>query len=549
MGVIDSPMAFIHQRTYSLVLLTLVLLYAGATVFAQECDEALASALNVAFISVLVSGGCDLRFGFDVTCPSTCKEAILSTGQLGGQCLAVPAFGDDVIFSGLRDLAASIGLGGALPSSQRMNMTGLNEWTSNYCGASIFTGEEVDPVCAEPLILTEASGTIPGYGTIPGTEGEKGYTGALRCIAQVSLPEGAVGSNERIKVVVDSVDLDFGEVVVIQSGQDIIPIMVLTGRSAPSRAAYGLPGVGEMTVSFLSDTEGSDGDGFIIEYSVSDDDMDALSACPDPDALNYVEDTQLGKNTKCVYGFENGMISLTGQLGNVEVVGTKPAVHLPEREMTMAVWVRVTEFNENNDNIAFISHHRDDFTVEDGFQLGQIEDAFSCSIFTENWEGVIGSFDGYVYTDDEAGKVKLGEWQHVACTYDGQVVTLYVNGVEVASSPPGKFSGNVRYPEEQFASLYGEVFAIGAKHDGNEYQPMIGEVDEVVLWDQYLGPEDIQKLAAAAEVPTELPPPLHWYRFNEITGEAVVDYGSDPLDARIFDPLGTQVTRKVSTVP
>jgi len=97
-----------------------------------------------------------------------------------------------------------------------------------------------------------------------------------------------------------------------------------------------------------------------------------------------------------------------------------------------------------------------------------------------------------------------------------QVVTLYVNGVEVASSPPGKFSGNVRYPEEQFASLYGEVFAIGAKHDGNEYQPMIGEVDEVVLWDQYLGPEDIQKLAAAAEVPTELPPPLHWYRFNEV---------------------------------
>jgi len=52
----------------------------------------------------------------------------------------------------------------------------------------------------------------------------------------------------------------------------------------------------------------------------------------------------------------------------------------------------------------------------------------------------------------------FGEWQHVACTYDGLVVKLYVDGSLVATS--NKQIGDISYPPEDYDAKQKEVEAI-----------------------------------------------------------------------------------------
>ena len=65
----------------------------------------------------------------------------------------------------------------------------------------------------------------------------------------------------------------------------------------------------------------------------------------------------------------------------------------------------------------------------------------------------------------------LGEWVHVAGTYDGSVATLYMNGVLVVTSETSgrPQSGNIYYPDSNYQSVNGGWFALGAYHDADEY--------------------------------------------------------------------------------
>ena len=66
-----------------------------------------------------------------------------------------------------------------------------------------------------------------------------------------------------------------------------------------------------------------------------------------------------------------------------------------------------------------------------------------------------------------------GEWQHIAGTYDGAKVRLFVDGWEVGSGTP--FAGKIKYEQP-----YGEG-AIGA-YRGSCKLTLSGVVDEVRIW-------------------------------------------------------------------
>jgi alpha-mannosidase len=78
------------------------------------------------------------------------------------------------------------------------------------------------------------------------------------------------------------------------------------------------------------------------------------------------------------------------------------------------------------------------------------------------------------------------EWRHVAATYDGSTMRLYVDGKLTAEQPAG---GAI--------SISGSALHIGAKHkDSAAGDFFMGDMDKIMIWSAALPPEHIAVLAA-----------------------------------------------------
>ena len=86
--------------------------------------------------------------------------------------------------------------------------------------------------------------------------------------------------------------------------------------------------------------------------------------------------------------------------------------------------------------------------------------------------------------------VPVGQWHHVAATYNGSTVKLYYDGAEVTSEG---FAGVIQYAAGSSPSL-----TIGVSAGDGTGNPYIGLVDEVKLFNKALHQRDIQ---AAMQVP------------------------------------------------
>jgi len=78
-----------------------------------------------------------------------------------------------------------------------------------------------------------------------------------------------------------------------------------------------------------------------------------------------------------------------------------------------------------------------------------------------------------------------GDWMHVAATWDGAVMRMYINGVQEASVP---FTGTIA------SNTVG--LGVGADHLGAN--PFSGDLDEVLLYHRTLSPAEIVTLATAS---------------------------------------------------
>lgn len=81
--------------------------------------------------------------------------------------------------------------------------------------------------------------------------------------------------------------------------------------------------------------------------------------------------------------------------------------------------------------------------------------------------------------------VEPGAWLHVAVTYDGGMKAAYVNGSALTSSSVG-----------EGVITDGSAMLIGCDRDSAQYSRMFsGRLDEVVVYDEELGPPEIAALA------------------------------------------------------
>jgi len=188
--------------------------------------------------------------------------------------------------------------------------------------------------------------------------------------------------------------------------------------------------------------------------------------------------------------------------------GKKPQFKI-EKNITIEAWVYLQGSNRQWTGI--ISNIFDTGSTESGYGLtldGQTGVYFGLTPSATN---------RIVYLSSGADSLKLNEWHHVAATYDGQQMKVYINGVQKAIQAVA--SPNISYNPEN--DLH-----IGAYKDNDENYYFQGKIAEVRLWNIARTPEDIKKDSSRRLVGNEAGLVGYW-PLNEGANNAINDKTSN----------------------
>jgi len=79
-----------------------------------------------------------------------------------------------------------------------------------------------------------------------------------------------------------------------------------------------------------------------------------------------------------------------------------------------------------------------------------------------------------------------GEWHHIAMTWDGEVLSVYIDGVEDATT--SAFSGSIQNTSNDLA------IGIKIAEEGGTVNPLLGQISSVNIYDRALSHNEIQQL-------------------------------------------------------
>ncbi|MCB2220569.1 MAG: T9SS type A sorting domain-containing protein [Bacteroidetes bacterium] len=183
-------------------------------------------------------------------------------------------------------------------------------------------------------------------------------------------------------------------------------------------------------------------------------------------------------------------------------------------------------------------------------------------LFKENGTNCVAKFIAFYFFVDEIGKVGLGlgngtnfnvalsnnaiglnEWHHIAATWDGSIITIYIDGVADGSAAAG-----------------GQLYDDGLEMNiGNRWNCLRrsydGIIDEVRIWKDVRTEAEIN-----ANIYRSLPDPaseddlIVYYKFDAGTGTTAFDHGPNGLNGQLGGVIfpsstSTEPAWVLSTVP
>jgi len=166
-------------------------------------------------------------------------------------------------------------------------------------------------------------------------------------------------------------------------------------------------------------------------------------------------------------------IELPGGDERIVISSVLDRAWLPAREMTAEAWVRVDRFGDWG---GFIGVVQDNGDFERGWVLGSMKSSFSFGLTTEK--------AGRLTYLAAPQPFVTNRWYHVAGTYDGSEMRVYVNGALANSSRDP--SGPILYPPTA-------PFVIGSYQDDDERYPLAGALNEVRLYRRALDADEIRR--------------------------------------------------------
>lgn len=192
------------------------------------------------------------------------------------------------------------------------------------------------------------------------------------------------------------------------------------------------------------------------------------------DALDLSENGNDGdiSGTKWVDGKFGGALEFSGEGDFVAVPGAEGFDGIPQ--LTLMAWFKFDSFPpQNYTTVGKEATYR--FVISAG-GAGH----FVLATIGNNWYsgGTLASGSGF----------KTGQWQHVAGTYDGKLVRLYIDG-ELAGEGPQEISGDIVDTGNTF---YINMVGVAAAHDNVSFYE--GLIDEVAVFNMALSEEDIKDI-------------------------------------------------------
>ena len=176
------------------------------------------------------------------------------------------------------------------------------------------------------------------------------------------------------------------------------------------------------------------------------------------------------------FGKRRQAVELSGENSSISASLNKAKTDLPAKTITVAAWVRIDESLPWG-GIAGVAV--DDIKNKRGWLLGYSADKFQFKIAG-------GKNVGKFAVVESKGSFKLGEWHHVAGTYDGRKLKIYVDGTPSAEIAADV--GTILYPEHPVCDL-------GAARYGGALFPMRGALREIRVYDRALSETKLRKLA------------------------------------------------------
>lgn len=191
-----------------------------------------------------------------------------------------------------------------------------------------------------------------------------------------------------------------------------------------------------------------------------------------------------------------------------------------EENITLEAWVKARSLGQWE---SFLNYVQDNGSNESGFDFAYVDNKLRFRIMTT-------TMGGNDWNDNPGFNIPLDTWVHVAGTYDGETVKMYVNGVLMESE-------NKNGPLDwEFQPI---ELRIGSYIDDNELYYWDGAVDEVRIWNVARTEEEI-RTTMCVELAGNEDGLLAYYRLDELAGEEVFDAGPNDLDGGMFDMVPAQ---------
>lgn len=164
-------------------------------------------------------------------------------------------------------------------------------------------------------------------------------------------------------------------------------------------------------------------------------------------------------------------------------------LHLPQRDLTVSGWVMV-DYPQSWGG--FISVMQDNGDYEKGWVFGHVNNRFSLGLASS---GADRDGRGHMTYLQGSDPFDIGVWYHVAATYDGSEMCLYING-ELSSSSTAQ-EGDILYPDATWLTL-------GSYRDDDENHKLFGAIHSLQLLNRVASQDEIRAAYTAYQALSNL---------------------------------------------
>jgi len=194
-------------------------------------------------------------------------------------------------------------------------------------------------------------------------------------------------------------------------------------------------------------------------------------------------------------------------------MGPATAIDTLSGPVTIEAWIFASSFGfDRAQNSIFCTHG---WT---GGEQGMVLRAGGTGILSFNIAGLdtLSTPVSWQEVESPINSVPINTWTHVAGTFSGTEIKVFVNGSEVASTP---FRGSI------VPSSYGAKIGKLADQNQSPGRYFSGNIDEVRVWNRALSPAELAASSSTHIDPLSATGLVGYWRLNEGSGASITDLG------------------------